>query len=129
MHVRTLSEMDSLLLRNRVVFLILLALIFVSIVLWRLLKPEDWELPDYPYRPWSNEDVPELMAKEDLDWGHGIGLFPELQEGDEPDELRRRTVAGLSPRRRWRTLMTFRVLLVSILLFLIYTLIVLRYYT
>ncbi len=129
MYVRTLSEMDNLLLRNRVLFLVLLALIFVARFLWRLLEPEDLELPDYPYRPWSKEDVPDLMAWEELDWGQGIGHFPELQKGDEPDELRRRADADLSPRRRWKTFMTFRVLLVSILLFLIYTLIVLRYCT
>ena len=127
--MRTLSELDGLLLRNRVFFLILLALFFVSIVLWKLFKPDDWELPDYPYRPWSNEDVPDFMAWEELDWGHGIGLFPELQECDEPDELRRRADAGLSSWRGWRTFMTFRVLLVSILLFLIYILILLRYCT
>ena len=42
------------------------------------------ELPErYESVTFSSEDVPDLQAKEDLDFGHGVGLFPELQMDDE----------------------------------------------
>ena len=113
-------------LRNRLVFfLLLLICFFISIIIWEKLKskkrelPERWALPerreDFSY----NEDLPEWIrrtAREDLDWGFGVGHFPEFPEDDE--ELERGDYTGLTPQRRVKTLMTFEILAVLIIIFL-----------
>jgi len=63
----------------------------------------------------SSEDIPDLQAKEDLDFGHGVGLFPELQMDDELDrrgETVRGDYVGFKPWGKWKTLMSLKTLAV-----------------
>lgn len=126
------GAISEMVLRNRLVFfLLLLICFFISIIIWEKLKskkrelPERWALPerreDFSY----NEDLPEWIrrtAREDLDWGFGVGHFPEFPIDDE--EIERGDYTGLTPQRRVKTLMTLEILAASIVLLLILAIII-----
>ncbi len=125
------GAISEMVLRNRLIFFsLLLICFFISIIIWEILKskkrelPERWALPerreDFSY----NEDIPEWImrtAREDLDWGFGVGHFPEFPIDDE--ELERGDYTGLTPQRRVKTLMTLETLVVSIIIILIFIII------
>ncbi len=125
-----MSEIDNLILHNRYVFLLLLTCIFLSIIFWKVFRPKEWELPERWEDVSYSEDIPEWIkrtAKEDLDWGHGVGLFPELQRDDELGK-QGKAVSGdnaeFRPRRRWKTLMSSETLIISIVFLLILAIII-----
>ena len=121
-HAKDMPDLSSVALHNRYLLLLLLTCIFLSIIVWKLFRPRSWALPErYERVTYSSEDVPDLKAREDLDFGHGVGLFPEFRTENESAE-RGETVLdddGLEPRRRWKTLMSLETLAVSVILFLI----------
>lgn len=117
----SLGTTSEILLHNRYAFLLLLTCILLAIIIWKIYRPKRWELPERFESTSYSEDIPEWVkraAKEDLDWGHGVGLFPELQMDDERREADRRDHAGFTPQRRWKTLMSLETLAASIILFL-----------
>ena len=117
------AQMSDMILHNRYVFLLLLSGFILFLIIWEKYRPvrahEVWGLPERREAFSYSEDIPEWMmrtAREDLDWGFGVGHFPEFPEDDE--ELERGDYTGLTPQRRVKTLMTFEILAVLIIIFL-----------
>ena len=118
------AQMSEMIIHNRYVFLLLLSGIILFLIIWEKYRPvrahEVWGLPERWVDVSYSEDIPEWImrtAREDLDWGFGVGHFPEFPEDDE--ELERGDYTGLTPQRRVKTLMTLKTLAASIIIFLI----------
>ena len=53
-----MSDIDTVLVHNRYIFLLLLILTFLTIIFWKVFRPKRWELPErYENVTFSSEDV------------------------------------------------------------------------
>ena len=72
---------------NRLIFFALLVTFALAVYLWKRLKPEDWEFPEFRYHPGTGKDLPDIPLEES--YGLGGSGYRIAIGMREPEDLER----------------------------------------
>jgi hypothetical protein len=75
---RGLTGMDLTLFTNRATLLLLLGSIVVIGYTWKSFKPRDWNLEEFPIRPTSIDDLPDIPVEDAYTWGAGSAYYSPI---------------------------------------------------
>ena len=75
---KSLTGMDLMLFTNRVTLLLLLGSIVVIGYTWKSFKPRDWNLEEFPIRPTSIDDLPDIPVESSPSWGAGSAYYSPI---------------------------------------------------
>ena len=133
--MRGLLETDVII--NRFIFVVLLGSFALAVYLWKRFKPEGWESPEFKYHPGTGEDLPEVPLEVTLLGGSGYRYGTSWREPEDleryqefvrvmrdgeslterKDEMMRRPGYPFYPNRK--SLLTWKLLVITFIVFVV----------